>query len=89
MMDRIADMINLSPGRTRQLVFIGVGLALLVTGFLIMATPVITGLILWLVGGYILLRSSIIARRLFVRFKRRHPQSFRWLDNWKRRRRRR
>lgn len=89
MMNWIADLIDLSPGRTRQLIFIGLSFALMVTGILIMATPVVTGMALMLVGYYILLRNSVIARRMFARFKRRYPLSFRGFDNWRHRRARR
>lgn len=88
MMNWLADLINLTPGRTRQLIFIGLGFALIVTGLLIMATPVVMGTVLILIGWYILIRNSLIARKILVRLKHRYPSTFRPFDNWRRRRRR-
>ncbi len=79
---------TLTPARTRQLIFICLGIALVLSGIIIMATPLVTGMVLCLVGVYILLRNSLIARRLFVRLKRRYPGPFKPFDNWRRRRRR-
>ncbi|CAK0764906.1 hypothetical protein CCP2SC5_360013 [Azospirillaceae bacterium] len=79
---------NLTPARSRQLAFIGVGVALIASGVAIMITPVITGAILILIGQYILLRHSIVARRLYVRLKNRFPHALKPIDRWRHRRRR-
>jgi len=80
---------RMPPARVGQLIWIGLGVALVVSGILIALTPVLMGGACFLVGWFILLRSSNDARRLVIRIKQRFPDSFRPFDRWRRRRRRR
>jgi hypothetical protein len=84
----LASVTTLPPLRIRQLVWMGLGAALIISGLLIALTPVVMGTTLFLVGTIILLRNSRDARRMFVRFKRRYPETFRPFDNWRHRRQR-
>ena len=86
-MNWLSNVTNLPPSRTRQLIFIGLGFALVIFGFLWMAVPLLIGSLMVLAGVYILLRNSSIARRIFVRFKNRYPGVLGWVDAWRRRRR--
>ncbi|MEI8393328.1 MAG: hypothetical protein WCF85_01235 [Rhodospirillaceae bacterium] len=82
----LASVTTLPPLRVRQLVWMGLGTALIISGILIALTPVVMGVTLLLVGSVILLRNSSDARRLFVRIKRRFPETFRSFDAWRHRR---
>lgn len=82
----LASVTTLPQPRIRQLVFMGLGAALIISGALIALTPVVMGTTLVLVGSVILLRNSSDARRLFVRIKRRYPETFLPFDNWRHRR---
>jgi len=86
-MNWLADVMNLSPQRTRQLIFIALGLALVVFGILYAFVPAVVGLALILLGCWILLKNSSIARRLYVRGKRRFPGVFYSFEKWRKRRR--
>lgn len=83
----LANLTNLSPQRTRQLIFIVIGLALVIFGILYAIGPVIVGTVMGLLGWWVLLKNSIIARRLYVRGKRRFPGVFYSFEKWRRRRR--
>jgi len=82
----LASVTTLPQPRIRQLVWMGLGAALIISGVLIALTPLVMGGTLFLVGTIILLRNSSDARRLFVRIKRRYPDSFEGFDNWRHRR---
>jgi len=82
----LASVTTLPQPRIRQLVWMGLGAALIISGVLIALTPVVMGGTLFLVGWVILLRNSSDARRLFVRIKRRYPETFRAFDAWRHRR---
>ncbi len=84
----LTSFTTLPQPRVRQLVWMGLGAALIVSGALIALTPVVMGTTLFLVGTVILLRNSHDARRLFVRIKRRYPETFRPFDSWRHRRQR-
>jgi hypothetical protein len=84
----LASLTTLPPLRIRQLVWMGLGAALIISGLLIALTPVVMGTTLFLVGAVVLLRNSRDARRLFVRIKRRFPETFQPFDNWRHRRQR-
>jgi hypothetical protein len=84
----LASVTTLSAPRIRQLVWMGMGAALMISGVLIALTPVVMGTTLVLVGTVILLRNSADARRWFVRLKRRYPETFQPFDSWRRRRNR-
>ncbi len=86
-MDWLSNLFRMSPARTWQLVFISIGCALMIYGLWYMLLPLLFGTLLNLVGLYILLRTSSIARRLFVRLMRRHPAVFAPLRRLRRRRR--
>ncbi len=83
----LASVTTLPQPRIRQLVWMGLGAALIISGALIALTPVVMGVTLVLVGSVILLRNSSDARKLFVRIKRRYPETFLPFDHWRHRRR--
>ncbi|MBI1209540.1 MAG: hypothetical protein GC191_19935 [Azospirillum sp.] len=83
----ITSATRMPPARLRKLLWIGAGVALIVSGILIALTPILMGLTCIIIGLYILLRTSADARRLFVRIKRRFPATFRPFDNWRHRHR--
>jgi hypothetical protein len=82
----LASVTALPQPRIRQLVWMGLGAALIISGVLIALTPVVMGTTLFLVGSVMLLRNSLDARKLFVRIKRRYPGTFRSFDAWRHRR---
>ena len=84
----LSSLTTLPQTRMRQLMWMGLGVALIVSGALIMLTPLVMGVTLILVGSVVLLRHSSDARRLFVRIKRRFPETFRPFDAWRHRRNR-
>lgn len=66
---------SLSIARVRQLALIAMGWTIVVIGVLIAPLPGPFGLPIVIVGGVILLRNSLDARKLFARAKRRaHPR---------------
>ncbi|MEI6985223.1 MAG: hypothetical protein WCK65_03770 [Rhodospirillaceae bacterium] len=81
----LASVTSLPQPRIRQLVWMGLGVALIISGVLIALTPLVMGTTLFLVGTVILLRNSSDSRRLFVRIKRRYPATFRSFDAWRHR----
>ena len=82
----LASVTTLPQPRIRQLVWMGLGAALIISGVLIALTPLVMGGTLFLVGSVILLRNSADSRRLFVRIKRRYPETFQGFDSWRHRR---
>jgi hypothetical protein len=82
----LASVTTLPQPRIRQLVWMGLGAALIISGLLIALTPLVMGTTLVLIGAVILLRNSLDARKLFVRIKRRFPETFRSFDAWRHRR---
>lgn len=81
----LASVTTLPQPRIRQLVWMGLGAALIISGVLIALTPVVMGGTLFVVGTVVLLRNSADARRMFVRIKRRYPDTFLPFDAWRHR----
>ena len=79
----------LSYDRVRQLALIGMGWTIIALGILIAPLPGPGGIPVILLGGALLLRNSIDARRLFVRTKRRFPRLFSPVEKLRQRLRRR
>lgn len=88
-MNWLADVVNLTPQRTRQLVFIALGLALVAFGIIYAIGPILVGAVLVLAGSWVLLKSSSMARRFYVKLKRRNPGLFYRIETLRRWRRRR
>ena len=70
-----------------RVIALGLGIALILAGIVLLPAPGPFSLPCWVVGLALVLRSSLNARRLYVRGRRRWPRTFAWIDRLLRRRR--
>jgi len=79
----------LPADQSRRLIYALLGVALVLFGLFYVVVPLIVAMVCIGIGSHLLLHNSLLARRLFIRLRRRFPGSLSFVDAWRQRRRRR